>query len=65
MITIKDWFLSKKLREMTEGEAYAVRLAVAGQELSIKKETEKAVLIRAASDFGAVTFWCPKSCIVA
>ena len=55
-IVIKSWFLAKNF---TEGERYAISVS----DLAIEKETEKAVFIRATSDYGFIKFWCPKSCI--
>ncbi len=55
-IVIKSWFLAKNF---TEGERYAISVS----DLAIEKETEKAVFIKAVSDFGIIRFWCPKACL--
>ena len=55
-IVIKSWFLAKNF---TEGERYAISVS----DLAIEKETEKAVFIKAVSDYGVIKFWCPKSCL--
>ena len=60
-MTIKGWFLDKNF---TQNERYIINLAMNGDELETLKETEKAVQFRADSDFGTLTFWCPKSCIL-
>jgi hypothetical protein len=56
-IRVKNWFLEKNLNEQ---ERYAVSVS----DLAIERETPKAILIGAYSDFGKVTFWCPKSCLM-
>ena len=53
--SIPDWVLEKKL---SQGESYAFRT---GDGAFIKRETEKAYLIAANSDYGQVSFWMPKS----
>lgn len=60
-MTIKGWFLDKNF---SQNERYIINLAMMGDELETLKETEKAVQLRADSDFGTLTFWCPKSCIL-
>lgn len=60
-MTIKGWFLDKNF---TQNERYIINLAMNGDELETLRETEKAVQLRADSDFGSLTFWCPKSCIL-
>ena len=55
---VKDWFLNKTL---TNEERYAYSV---GDVAYIAKETEKAVLIKNDTDFGTVSFWCPKSCLM-
>lgn len=52
---IKDWFLNKNF---TENEKMLIQTA----DLTVVKETEKAFQIKAESDYGVKTFWCPKSC---
>lgn len=61
MTYIKDWFLNKNL---TANERYVVEMAQVNDELTVMKETEKAVQFQAVSDFGTIKFWCPKSCIM-
>lgn len=53
---VKDWFLSKTL---TEQERYAYKIGSA----YITRETEKAVLVKCDTKYGALSFWCPKSCL--
>ena len=60
-MTIKGWFLDKNF---SQNERYIINLAMMGDELETLRETEKAVQLRADSDFGNLTFWCPKSCIL-
>lgn len=55
---VKDWFLTKNL---SEGERYAYSV---GDGAYIARETDKAVLIKNDTDFGTVSFWCPKSCLL-
>ena len=55
---VKEWFLRKNL---TSEQMYAYRV---GDGAYISKETEKAVLIKNDTDFGTVSFWCPKSCLM-
>ena len=54
---IKDWFINNNF---TEHERYALSLS----DLEVVKETEKALNIKATSDYGTKFFWVPKSCIV-
>ena len=56
MLTIKEWWIKKNYNQQ---EAYLINSA----DLEVLKETEKAVQIKASSDYGTLTFWCPKSCI--
>jgi hypothetical protein len=53
--SIPDWVLEKKL---SQEESYAFST---GDGAFIKRETEKAYLIAANSDYGQVSFWMPKS----
>lgn len=55
---VKDWFLAKNLNS---NQQFIVNVA---DDLWIMRETEKAALIMADSDYGKVQFWCPKSCII-
>lgn len=58
-LSVAHWFLSKNL---TQNEVYAVETG----DLSVVKETEKAYLVKADTNFGTITFWAPKSvCSVA
>ena len=54
---LKDWILKKNL---TNEQRYACSV---GDGFYISRETEKAVLIKNNTDFGTVSFWCPKSCL--
>ncbi|HGE9019788.1 TPA: hypothetical protein ACGBX4_001531 [Staphylococcus pseudintermedius] len=36
-----------------------------GPQVSVKRETEKAVLVDFHTDFGHITMWCPKSVMAA
>ena len=58
---IKRWYLHNNF---SPGEIYVIDNAMMGEGLEILKETEKAVKFRAYSDWGRVTFWCPKSCLM-
>ena len=58
---IKTWFLNKNF---TQGQAQVIKEAELGGELVVASETEKAVKFVASSDFGRITFWCPKSCLI-
>lgn len=59
-MTIKNWFLEKNF---TQNERFIIEAADMGGELFREKETEKAVLFKAVSDYGTLKFWCPKSCL--
>lgn len=54
---IKSWFLNQNFNE---NERYVVSV---GDE-AIERETEKAYLIKWVSDYGTLTRWVPKSCIM-
>jgi len=59
----KSWFVDKNF---SQGERYVIECAVAGGEYKVKKETEKAVMVRFESDYGSIVRWFPKSvCVVA
>lgn len=58
---IKRWYLHNNF---SPGEIYVIDNAMMGEGLEILKETEKAVKFRAYSDWGRVTFWCPRSCLM-
>lgn len=51
-IEIPEWIVRKNL-----GNVYVVEMSV----LSVKRETEKALLIHASGKFGEFDFWTPKS----
>ena len=51
---IAQWFLRKNF---SQNEAYMISVA----DMKAYKETEKAYLIKAESDYGYLTFWAPKS----
>lgn len=55
---VKSWFLS---RTLSQNERYAYST---GDGAYIAKETEKAVLVKNMTDFGQISFWCPKSCLL-
>lgn len=54
---IKEWFL---IKNFNDNERYAMSVS----DITIERETEKAYLLKFESDFGTVTKWIPKSCIV-
>ena len=56
-LRVKQWFIDKNF---TPEERYAESVS----DKEIVRETEKAVLIRFVSDFGAFTKWIPKSCLM-
>ena len=58
---IKDWFAEKNF---TQSERYIIKLAIAGGDLHVIDQTEKALKFTAESDYGDFTFWCPKSCLM-
>lgn len=51
---VADWFLKKNF---DQNERYVISLA----DMKAIKETSKAYFINAVSDFGTISFWCPKS----
>lgn len=51
---IAGWFLNKNF---SNGERYAISVS----DIKAVKETAKAYLIKAVSDFGTITSWIPKS----
>lgn len=55
---VKEWFLNKALNN---NERFAFRV---GDGAFIARETEKAVLVKNMTDWGMVSFWCPKSCLL-
>ena len=56
-MTVKKWFLEKAF---TQNERYAIDTT---EQVSIVRETEKAVLIKWVTDFGTIQRWVPKSCV--
>jgi hypothetical protein len=55
---VKTWFLNK---EFTSSQRIAISTAEAP---TVQRETEKAVLLQWNTEFGVITHWVPKSCIV-
>lgn len=55
-MTVKAWFLNK---EFTTDE----RIAIASVDATVKRETDKAVLLCWDTDYGKISKWVPKSCI--
>lgn len=55
-MTIKTWFLNKNF-DANE------RIAIAGVEPTVERETEKAKLLKWNTEYGVITNWVPKSCI--
>lgn len=53
---VKNWFVNK---EFTADE----RIAIAGVEPTVERETEKASLLKWHTEYGNITKWVPKSCI--
>lgn len=58
---IKSWFLYNNFEQ---SERYIIETAIMGDELEVIRETDKAVKFKAYSDWGNLTFWCPRSCLV-
>jgi len=56
-LKVKQWFIDKNF---TPEKRYAASVS----DLTIIKETEKAVFIEFASDFGKFNKWVPKSCLM-
>lgn len=56
-LKVKQWFIDKNF---TQDERYVASVS----DLSIIRETEKAVLIQFYSDFGKFNKWVPKSCLM-
>lgn len=54
---IKEWFLSKNFND---NERYVISVS----DITIEKESEKAVYIKFESNFGIIKRWIPKSCIM-
>lgn len=58
---IKRWYLHNNF---SQSEIFIIDTAMMGEGLEILRETEKAINFRAYSDWGRLTFWCPKSCLM-
>lgn len=58
---IKRWYLHNNF---SPEERYIIDNAMMGEGLRVLRETDKAIQFRAYSDWGRVTFWCPKSCLM-
>lgn len=58
VVGIQKWFMTKSF---TQGERYAIQVA---DDLEIKKETEKALLLQWSTKFGKISRWVPKSVCV-
>lgn len=56
-LEVKQWFINKNF---TQEERYVASVS----DLTIIRETEKAVLIEFYSDFGKLNKWIPKSCLM-
>jgi hypothetical protein len=55
---VRNWILDSKL---SANQRYAYGIALIDGEVTIDRETEKAVLVKVVSEWGTFTFWCPKS----
>lgn len=53
---IPEWIIEKNL---DQNQIYAVRAE--GEDAELVRETEKAILVEWATEFGKVSMWCPKS----
>jgi len=60
VVGIQQWFLSKN---MSSNEAYAIQAASYG-DFRVEKESEKAVLLSIATDYGKIKSWFPKVAVV-
>lgn len=58
---IKRWYLHNNF---SQSEIFIIGTAMMGEGLETLKETEKAINFRAYSDWGRLTFWRPKSCLM-
>lgn len=54
-MTVKSWFLNKNFSANE-------RIAIAGVEPTVEKETEKAVFLCWKTEYGNIKKWVPKSC---
>ena len=53
---IPEWIINKNL---DDNQLYAIRAE--GEDASLVRETEKAILVEWFTEFGKVSMWCPKS----
>lgn len=53
---IPEWIIEKNL---DENQIYAIHAE--GEDAELVRETEKAILVAWATEFGKVSMWCPKS----
>lgn len=53
---IPEWIINKNL---DDNQIYAIRAE--GEDASLVRETEKAILVEWSTEFGKVSMWCPKS----
>lgn len=53
---IPEWIIEKNL---DQNQIYAIRAE--GEDASLVRETEKAILVAWFTEFGKVSMWCPKS----
>ena len=58
MIYVKEWFINKNFNQ---NERYGISVA---DRSYIERETWKAVLVRWETEFGNITSWVPKSCLL-
>lgn len=58
---IKRWYLHNNF---SPEERYIIDNAMMNEGLRVLRETDKAIQFRAYSDWGRVTFWRPKSCLM-
>ena len=56
-MTIKNWFVEKNFSSQE-------LLAITGCEPSVERETDKALLLSWDTDYGKISRWVPKSCIL-
>lgn len=56
-MTVKNWFLTKNFNANE-------RIAISETEPTVERETEKAMLLKWNTEYGIITSWIPKSCIV-
>ncbi|MHC1786145.1 MAG: hypothetical protein AB9880_03670 [Christensenellales bacterium] len=57
-VRIQPWFMNK---EFSQSERYAIQTAEAP---IVSRKTEKASLLKWATEFGTITKWVPDSCII-